>query len=81
MNRYTFNVTWEHEIMVDADTEDEAWAEVYLSYPDHFGKGKGSVAVELMLDQSDEQDLWGKFDTDPEEPHIAELVLDDDNYF
>lgn len=80
MNRYVFTVTWEDSFDVDADTEDEAWQIAYESYPDRFGKSKGTVYVNLD-EGNDEKELWGQFDTDPEDTDVTELVTEHDKYF
>lgn len=80
MNRFVFTVTWEDSFGVDADTEDEAWQIAYETYPERFGKTKGTVHVNL--EEGDiEQDLWGRFDTDPDDSDVTELVTEYDNYF
>lgn len=83
MQTFTFNIQWTHFLSIDADTEDEAWAEAYARIDDEFGKSRGTINVELEADEEDQTDEWAFFDTDPEDNESEELyglVLDDEKY-
>lgn len=82
MQTFTFNIEWTHTMSIDADTEDEAWAEVYARYGDDFNKSKGTTNIELEADEADPANEWTLFDTDPEESdeELYGLVLDDEKY-
>lgn len=79
MTAYQFNIVWEMQLTVDdAIDEDEAWTIAYSKIPDLFNKNRGSLMVDLVND--DYQDQWGLFDTDPEDEDITVISLNDGEY-
>ena len=76
---FKFIVQWDAEIEVEALDEDEAYDTLYGGVIlDAYGKGKGSLTVDLI--EEAERSEWGLFDTDPEEEDITYLALNDETY-
>lgn len=82
MNTYKFNINWNTEIEVESDSEETAWNSVQDMILDAYGKGKGDLTIDLAsdFDEDNDIDVWGAFDTDPEETHISSLAVDDSDY-
>lgn len=79
MATFKFNIQWDAEIEVEAIDEDEAYDILYGGVIlDAYGKGKGSLNVDLVEDIGKSE--WGLFDTDPEEELITYLAINDDEY-
>lgn len=79
MATFKFIVQWDAEIEIDAFDEDEAYDILYGGVIlDAYGKGKGSLTVDLIEDKVKSE--WGLFDTDPEEEDITYLALSDETY-
>jgi hypothetical protein len=80
MATFNFEVQWVADISVEAIDEDEAFELIYAgTIIDHFGKGKGELTVELSTTPL-ERSEWGLFDTDPEDPDITHLGINDAEY-
>jgi hypothetical protein len=79
MATFKFKVQWDIEVDIDAIDEDEAYEIIYGDVLlDAYGRGKGSLSVDLVEDI--EKSEWGLFDTDPEEEPITYLALNDEDY-
>jgi hypothetical protein len=79
MATFKFKVQWDIEVDIDAIDEDEAYEIIYGDVLlDAYGRGKGSLTVDLVEDI--EKSEWGLFDTDPEEEPITYLALNDEDY-
>jgi hypothetical protein len=79
MTIFKFKVQWDIEVDIDAIDEDEAYEIIYGDVLlDAYGRGKGSLSVDLVEDI--EKSEWGLFDTDPEEEPITYLALNDEDY-
>ena len=66
MSEHAFKVNWEVTVIVDAETEDEAWEHVHDAIDHAWGKAYGHKTVDLVEDEPYEEE-WGLFDQDPEE--------------
>lgn len=79
MATFKFKVQWDIEVDIEAIDEDEAYEIIYGDVLlDAYGRGKGSLTVDLVEDI--EKSEWGLFDTDPEEEPITYLALNDEDY-
>ena len=74
MSQYTFNITWEVTLTVDAESEEEAWDFVHDAIDLAWSKGAGHKDIQPVED--DEEDEWSLFDRDPEDTNITELAVD-----
>lgn len=72
---YSFNITWEATVSVDAESEDEAWSFVHDAIDSAWAKSAGHKDITLV-DDSDHEEEWGLFDRDPEEEDITNLATD-----
>jgi hypothetical protein len=81
MATFKFDVQWTAEIQVEALDEDEAYEIIYGGVVlDAYGKGKGTLTVDLINDEDYGKPEWGLFDTDPEDEDITYLALHDEEY-
>lgn len=77
---HTFNVTWEVTVVVDAESEEEAWDYVHDAIDHAWSKSAGNKTIDLV-DEPEEDDQWGRFDTDPDEESITNLAVDHSDLF
>ena len=77
MSQHTFKVNWEVTVIVDAETEEEAWENVHDAIDHAWGKSLGHKSVDLVEDDQYEEEEWELFDRDPEGEGITFQPLDD----
>lgn len=76
MSTYRFRIAWEVETSVNALTEDEAWDAIHDEINGDISALLNRAEVNIYITDSPDVDEWGRFDQDPEDGDMTEMVIE-----